>query len=88
MIIFADVLGHYKLPEKNCIVLYIYTLNSEVPSEHVLGMCKLPAKFYVGYIHYKARFLNMCWGCVSFQQNFMLDTYITKRGSLTCVGDV
>jgi len=40
MIIFADVLGLYKLPDKT-VLCYIHTLQSQVPSANVLGMCKL-----------------------------------------------
>jgi hypothetical protein len=38
---FADVLGLYKLQHKT-VLCYIHTLQSQVPSADVLGMCKLP----------------------------------------------
>jgi hypothetical protein len=41
MITFADVLGLYKLQHKT-VLCYIHTLQSQVPSADVLGMCKLP----------------------------------------------
>ena len=40
IIIFADVLGLYKLPDKT-VLCYIHTLQSHVLSADVLGMCKL-----------------------------------------------
>ena len=74
MIIFADVLGLYKLPVKT-VLCYIHTLQSQVTSTHVMGMCKLPAKFYVGYIHYKAKYhMPICWGCVSSRKTLVLYT--------------
>jgi len=40
MIIFVDVMGLYKLPDKT-VLCYIHTLQSQVPSVHMLGMYKI-----------------------------------------------
>ena len=46
MIPLADMLGLYRLPDKT-VLCYIHTLQSKVPSAHILGMCKIPGIIFM-----------------------------------------
>ena len=77
--LFAGVLVLYTLPDKT-VLCYIYKLQSQVASAHVLGMCKLPGTI-VCLIHTLQNEISYSdvMDCVSSGKTLLC--YITKLQS-------